>query len=1016
LTAQSYDIQFDHISVEHGLSNFSISDIVQDQQGFLWFGTEDGLNKYDGYKFIVYKPEFADSNSLPASFVSRLYIDRSGNLWIVAGGKLCRYNAHSDYFELFTQILRNSDSLANKLITNIFEANNGVYWIGTASGLYSYELQSGNLTHHHDITADSLLINGINILAFYEDKKGDLWIGTSDDGIYRYDYEKKTFINYREDYQNLTGLSSNYISCITEDHQGLIWIGTNKGLNKYDRNSDTITRYGYNTNDSYKLTSDFIFDIYADNKGTIWIGTFHSGLFQFQPESNQLFLFISDAEKSYSLSQDRIQCIYEDRSGVMWFGTYRGGLNRYSRHQDAFIRYRISESVYSIFIDKHRNLLIGTNSSGLLRYDKYGNLIQQYRHDPRNPRSLSNNSVMAIYEDKSGELWIGTGDGLNLYDAQKDRFLRYRPEKIKPEQYGFEVKTIYEDKAGNIWVGTKGNGLCCFDRVKKTFTYFQNNPTNPQSISNDHVWAIHADINDDLWIGTFGGGINLFNMKNQTFKRYLNDPLDPYSLNNNAVYSLYIDPKGYIWAGTFGGGLVRYEPRSDRFIHYTDSNGLPDNFVKAILPDNDGNLWSSTDKGLSKLVLSENEQFDDQLIVFKNYTKRDGLVTNIFLSGAYFKSSDGMLFFGGEGGCVGFYPDSIIDHTYIPAVVITSFKVFDQRIPLLSTERSRYSVQLSHKQNFFSFEFVALDYTEPVKNRYTHKLEGLDLNWVESGKRRYASYTNVDPGEYVFHVRGSNSDGIWNETGASVEISITPPFWQTWWFRLVGMLVIGAVIFGIYKYRVNHLLAMEKLRTRLAADLHDEVAGNLSSIAMFGKIMQDETGSTESKQFGGSQLLERIISLSQKSVASIREIIWAIDPKLETMYDLFMRVLDHAVIACRAQNMVLKFDIPAKENLPSKNLSPERRKHLWLIFKEAIHNATIHSNCTELSIGVLYKIGVLYVHIQDNGCGFNYTHKSIRFAGKGLETMKSRTEQLGGSFEIRSDREKGTMITVVVKI
>jgi signal transduction histidine kinase len=444
--------------------------------------------------------------------------------------------------------------------------------------------------------------------------------------------------------------------------------------------------------------------------------------------------------------------------------------------------------------------------------------------------------------------------------------------------------------------------------------------------------------------------------------------------------------------------------------------------VKGILPDANGNLWLSTDKGLAKLVLSpagggvnSSQGSNPPTGIFRNFTVKDGLISNQFLSGAYYKSRDGRLFFGGEGGVIAFYPDSIKDNPHIPPVVITSFKVFDKPLPQKRALFALEEIKLSYRQNFFSFDFVALDYTVPAKNQYAHKLEGFDPDWIYSGARRYASYTNVDPGHYIFRVKGANSDGVWNEAGASIKIIITPPFWETWWFRALALVSIGLLVWGAYRYRVNRLLEMERLRTRLAADLHDEIAGNLSSIAMFGKIVQDEAAAAGEKKSAGSEMLTRMIALSQESVTAIREIIWAIDPQPETIHDLLLRVHDLAVNACHAQNMILKFDAPPHEQLPPRNLSPEQRKHLWLLLKEAVNNAIKHSGATELAIFASFKAGNLNVSIIDNGSGLDGTTGSTKFSGKGLGTMKARAEQLNGSFGMLSD-ESGTTVNVTIKL
>jgi len=815
LFAQPHDIRFEHISVEQGLSNFALTKIAQDQQGFLWFGTEDGLNKYDGYEFTVYKPDAADSNSLPSRFVQTLYADRAGNLWIGAGNDgLRRYNPDTDKFDRFKHDPHNPESLAGKNVYAILEDSQGELWIGTNMGLYRYNRQLDVLTIYRHDSHDTTTISSDGILALCEDRIGTLWIGT-DAGINRYEREKNAFIHYRYNPNNPAGLTSDLIGCIREDRGGVIWIGTNAGLNRYDRQTNKITRCRYDPKDPHTFVPNMIFGIYEDSKGTLWVGTFHVGLWRYEAATNRFFNYVHDPDNPYSLSEDRISCLYEDRSGVMWLGTYRHGLNRYNRRQDAFTRHQTDAAVYAIRQDRNGELWIGTDAAGLLRFGRQGKRVAQYRHDPNNPMSLSSDVILAIHEDSRGELWIGTGWGLNRYDARRNCFVRYPHEPLivpgVPEY--FEVKAIYEDQEGEIWIGTKGSGLCRLDREKKTFTYYRHDPKNPQSMSGNNVWAISEDKNGDLWVGTFDGGLSRLDKKTGTFIRYRHDPQNPWGLNNNTIYSVYADTSGSIWIGTYGSGLNRLDPNTGRVIHYTDRDGLPDNFVKSILPDGRGNLWLSIDKGLSK--------FNPEDGTFKNYTVKDGLISNQFLSGAYYKSQDGRLFFGGEGGVIGFYPDSLKDNPHIPPVVITRFNVFDNPLPLPAALSALAEIKLSHRQNFFSFDFVALDYTVPLKNQYAYKLEGFDPDWVHCGTRRYASYTNVDPGEYVFRVKGANSDGIWNEAGAAINIVIAPPFWQTWWFRILAISSLFFSSFTWYKRRIRRL---EEKRQALEKQVKERTA------------------------------------------------------------------------------------------------------------------------------------------------------------------------------------------------
>jgi ligand-binding sensor domain-containing protein len=1006
LFAQPNDIRFDHITVEQGLSNFSINDIVQDRQGFLWFATEDGLNKYDGYEFKVYKFDAADTNSLPASYINRLYLDRAGKLWVTAGGRLCQYDPNTDQFVHFERLSRHGKNLAGKTVNRVLEDTEGALWIGTSAGAYRYDQRQDALVHYRHNPKDSASISGDNATVFCKDRAGALWIGTFDGGLNRYDRGKNAFVRYRRETNNSSGLSSNNIICLQEDpaSRDIIWIGTNKGLCRYDRQTDQVVPWRSASGSALDLEKDLIFAIAEDSHGTLWVGTFHLGLWRYEPETDRFISYRHDPADPYSLLDNRVQAIYEDRSGVMWLGHYRSGLSRYVRRQDQFSRLKIADGVYAICQDRHGQLWIGADNTGLRQYDRDGKLVAHYRHDPRNPASLSNNQVMAIHEDRLGRLWIGTANGLNLFDANRRRFVRYLHVPTHPviaEQY--QVKSIYEDAEGEMWFGTKGSGLLRWDQEQQAFTYYRNLSS---------VWTITTDANRELWIG--GDSLHRFDRKTQTFTTCPRDQKTRQRLIG-FVYSVYADSQGYVWMGTFGGGLYRYDPRMDELIAFTDREGLPNNFVKGILPDAHGHLWLSTDKGLSR--------FDPRTKAFKNFTVKEGLVSNVLLSGAYYKNEDGRMFFGGEGGVVAFHPDSIRGNPRIPPVVITQFKVFDKPFPRNVLQQSHLHadappafIRLSYRHNFFSFEFVALDYTAPEQNQYAYKLEGVDPDWVQAGTRRYANYTNVAPGEYVFRVKGSNSDGVWNEAGASVNIIITPPFWQTWWFRLLALAAISGLAWAGYRYRVNQLLQMERLRTRISADLHDEIAGNLSSIAMFGKIVQDEAIAAGEENVARSEMLQRIMALSQESVIAIREIIWAIDPKPETIHDLLVRLRDFAVNACRSQNMILKYEVLPQAQLPQKNLTPEQRKHLWLLLKEAINNAVKHSGGTVLELRALYESGNLMVSVIDNGAGVSEMSTTSRFSGKGLGTMKSRAEQLHGSLLILPNPEGGTIVTLMAKM
>jgi len=808
LFARSNDIRFEHLTVERGLSNFSIIDIIQDQQGFLWISTEDGLNKYDGYKFRIYKADPADSNALPSSFTGYLYLDRASNIWVITGSHLCRFNPLTDGFDRAEQYFPNTDSLANKEIKRVFQDRFGEYWIGTNTGLYRYQPTTQVLTLYKHDPADGQSISSNLIEGFCEDRTGILWIGTNEGGLNRYDRNTNSFFRYQADPNSSIGLSSNFILSLTEDRRGVLWIGTNIGLNYYDRQTDQVLRWRGISDDSQSLAHDIIFDMAEDREGDLWVGTFHVGLWRYEPQTNRFIAYRSDPNNPYSLLNNRVQAIYEDHSGVIWLGHYRSGISRYVRRQDQFRRYTFEDAAYAVCQDRKADLWIGTAGAGLLQYNPEGKFNAQYRSDPLKKRSLGNDQVLAILEDRRGNMWIGTAAGLNQFDVRHNTFVHYPHELLDPAQPGqLSVKAIWEDAEGDIWIGTMGSGLCRFNPREKSFSYYRHDPDNQQSLSNNNVWAICADpgSREHFWVGTFGGGLNRFDKNTATFTHYMYDIQNPHLRHYNNIYAVYCDTGGIVWAGTFGGGLIRLNPAANQFTFYSDKDGLSDNFVKGILPDAQGNLWLSTDKGISRLNPKTGK--------FKNFSQKDGLISNVLLSGAYFKNSNGRIFFGGEGGIISFHPDSLRDNNYLPPVAITSFKVFDRILWSGSAPAAQQnhgdtlpSISLSYRDNFFSIEFVALDYNEPGKNQYAYKLEGLDPDWNYCGTRRYASYTNIDPGEYIFHVKGSNNQGLWNEQGKSIRIVITPPFWQRWWFRALLIFSLPAAALAWHKIRMKRLL------------------------------------------------------------------------------------------------------------------------------------------------------------------------------------------------------------------
>ena len=836
--AQTRTIRFERISLEEGLSQSTVGAILQDQQGFMWFGTEDGLNKYDGYEFTVYKRDPDDPMTLSNNYVRTIYEDRSGELWVGTRSGLDRFDRATGTFTHYQHNPHDPQSLGGTWVYSIYEDHTGTLWVGTADGgLDQLDRATNTFFHYLHDPDDPRTLSDNTVHTIYEDRSGDLWIGTGG-GLDRFDRTTGTFTHYQHDPSDPQSLSENKVRAIFEDRQGVLWIGTEGGgLNQLDRSSqtsapgeqETFIHYQHSPDDPYSLSDNVVWAILEDRAGRLWVGT-QNGLDQLvlseaeglDRRQNRFAHYRHDPNDPHSLSCDSVRSIYEDRSGVLWIGTLGGGLSKYNRTADQFTLYQRSPTlpadvsdphslsdniVWSIYEDRSGLLWIGTFGGGLNELDRNSDTWTVYQHDPADSTSLSSNDVRVIYEDRTGILWVGTNyGGLDRFDPHTGTFTHYQHDPHDPGSLSDnDVFAIYEDRLGRLWIGTWNGGLNRLDRATGTFVHYQHDADDPSSLSDDCVRAIFEDRAGVLWVGT-RGGINLWDGANNRFTHYKHDPDNPQSLSNDAVSSFCEDPTGVVWIGTYGGGLNRFDRATQTFTPYTEKDGLPNDVVYGILADAEGFLWLSTNKGLSK--------FDPRTETFRNYDVRDGLQSNEFNAGAYFHSyrrdshDSGEMFFGGIQGFNAFYPEQVKDNPHIPPIAITAFSKFNQTVRTdLSADEH---LQLSYQDNFISFEFAALDYTAPEKNQYAYKMEGFDEDWVTAGTRRYAGYTNLRGGDYVFRVKGSNNDGLWNEEGIAIHITVTPPVWERWWFRGIVLLALAGSVIGGYHLRVKSVEARSR--------------------------------------------------------------------------------------------------------------------------------------------------------------------------------------------------------------
>ena len=825
--AQKKQLEFDHFRTNQGLSQSNVLCILQDSKGFMWFGTREGLNKYDGYKFTVYKNDSKNKNSISGNFISSVIEDRKGNIWIATwGGGLCKYNTEKDNFTSYKNDSKNT---------------------GTISSDY------------------------INTVA--EDDKGNIWAGTEDAGLDMLNVQTNRFIHYRYDKNNPGSLSDDYVRIIMQDNEHNLWIGTtNGGLNLFNSENKTFTRFQHNDKDNTSLSYDNVYTIFEDSKHRLWIGTNGGGLNLFDKTTQKFIQFKNDIKNANSLPNNQVYTIGEDNYHNMWIGTENGGLCIFNFDKQVFNNYMHDEldnasissnSIYSICRDNKGNMWVGSFTGGI-DFLNADNKFEHYKHNSL-PNSLSSNLVLCIYEDSKQNIWIGTdGGGLNLFTPETGSFKHFIHQDGNNNSIcGNYVLNVHEDSYGNLWIGTWGDGVTVYNKEKNSFKHFKNNPSDPRSLSSNNAWVIYEDKEKNVWVGTYGGGLNLYNSSTNSFTHYTYNDKDPSGINSNKIHSVFEDSEGKLWIGTDGGGLNLFnkqtqtfthylhsdlknsiasnnvgavyedeyknlwigtmdglsciEKKTGKFINYSTADGLPTNNIFGLLEDKNKNLWISTSHGIAS--------FNPATKTFKNFDAVDGLQGNEFKEMAYCRDHSGLMYFGGNNGFNVFDPSGIKQTPFEPPLLLTDFQIFNKKIPIALNDKDpsplkkdiaeTKSITIAYNSSDIEFEFASLNYTSDQKKQYAYMLEGFDKTWNEAGTRRTATYTNLDPGKYIFKVKGLNNQGQWSSHVTSVELIVTPPFWLTWWFKLLVAIIVTGSCIGFYRYRINTIKAQKKILEEL---------------------------------------------------------------------------------------------------------------------------------------------------------------------------------------------------------
>ncbi len=809
--AQDVPIRFKHFTTNQGLSQNNVTSVLQDSRGFMWFGTQDGLNKFDGYEFEIYRNNPNRARSLSDSYIWKVFEDRQGRIWLgTDNGGLNLFDRTTDRFTYYINKPGDPKSLSHNKVVAIAQDRDGKIWVGTqGGGLDLFDPATGTFSHfvHNAANPRSLSHNSVSDIQV--DKKGRVWVATYGGGLNLLDKSRKGFVRYKHTPSDPASLSLNNLTDLHEDAGGRLWMGTEGGgLNLLDQERGTFTRFQHSASNPNSISHNDVIAIEEDNDHNLWIGTRNGGISIMHPDQKTFTQHPYNEKHPEGLNNGSIYSLFRDKRGNMWVGTYSGGINLMDHEPQKFDKWvqdknnansLSNNNILDIMEDSRGRLWIGTDGGGLNLYSKATGTFTHYLNN-RGPNSLSSNYVLCIYEDRDQNIWIGNyKGGLNLF--KNGQFLNMDRNGSLGGKAPVSISRIREDKDGYLWMGTFGDGLFRYDRQKQIYTSYIQNSRQSGSLSHNIIHALFVDRNDRLWVGTGGGGLNLFVPETGTFISFVHDDRKPNSLSNNFVNSIYEDAKGQLWLGT-NDGLNLFDPKTRSFIAYGEKDGLANHVIQAIQEDASGALWLSTNKGLSR--------FDPSTKTVRNYGISDGLQGNSYNRTSSFKSRSGSMYFGGLNGLNRFHPDSLKDNQFVPPVYFTDFQVFNKSVPIGGAEgelkqhiSEAKEVTLSYRQSVFSFEYAALNYSHAEKNQYAYRLEGFDEAWNYVGDKRTATYTNLDPGEYTLRVKASNNDGIWNEAGTSIKLTITPPFWGTLWFRFLTVLVILGSAVGYHRLRMS---------------------------------------------------------------------------------------------------------------------------------------------------------------------------------------------------------------------
>ena len=1020
---QKHTISFKHITAEDGLSQNHVNYLLKDSRGFIWIGTQDGLNRYDAYQFQHFHHHTDDTTSLSNNYIWCLLEDSNDDIWVGSfGGELCRFNRDTETFQSISLKPFTQPTIVGNSVRTLLEFPEGTLWIGADKGVWSLDIASFALKQH-DVQPTDFQYNEqiprelLNVVSLHPLTQNQLLVGAGQ-GLFRLYMDSGRFQSITNNGQLITGNGT-----IINGSNNDFWIGAMSGLYHltYFSATDSIVvdDHFYNQeNDPKSLPGNRVNDLYLDDNNILWVGT-NEGLSKLDITNLLAGFqnFLHKADDPTSVSNDMIFNILEVEPGLIWVGT-RGGISIFSNEPSAFknINYKntagqlCADAILGMLEDKEDNLWICTRE-GLTCISNFSKGKEEWKFTcltPENTPSMPHHYVINIAQDAKGELWCGfrRNGFAKLKKSRDGKWMFQKINQFNDLLLGAGMNSILFDSRKNTWLATPGHGLIKWNLITEDYEVY-NADTLPGYLKHDYIFCLHEDHENQIWVGSANGGLCLYNRKNNNFQCFVHDNMNEESISSNMVLSIFQDSHNRLWACSANG--LNLMEASGKFRRFFQKDGLPNEVIYGMLEDNKGHLWVSTNKGISKIKFQENQ------LSTENFTPADGIPGFEFNQHAFLKTKAGELVFGGVKGLTVFNPDAIQPYPHRPSPVLTDFQLFNKSVEIGSFLKKAINeettITLPYHQNFLAFEFAALGFTQPENNEFAYMLEGLESDWILSGKRRYAGYPNLQPGDYTFKVKAANHDGIWNETPKALQIRIKKPWWKTWWANAIYLLVIASTIFLIIHSREQSLrkieqaktLEREQFRKRTARDFHDEAGNKITKISLMTEVVKRQVD----QQSPVTAMLIQIEENIQELRSGMRDFIWVLDPENDNLYDTLLRLKDFGnnlfeYSDCRFSTV--QFD----DKLQKINLNGNQRRHLLLIFKEAMNNCLKYANAKNATLEAKQVGNRVQLLFADDGKGFNI--ETAR--GNGLKNMQARAKKMNAELHIKI--HSGTKVSLLL--